>query len=116
MKPRVACAAPDDDSGAHHLAPIESNVFVKLHAIVAHCSVTRYEGGTARKPGWITIKTMGASWVVQMKDPDTCQSCQAIGATLDDALALADLILSSPTGPWEPDPFLKQQAAKVGKK
>lgn len=112
MKPRVASPAPDDGSGAHHLAPVESNVFAKLHNIVSHCSVTRYDGGAARKPGWITIKTMGASWIVQIKDPDSCQSCQAVGATLDDALALADLILGAESGPWEPDPFLKQQATK----
>lgn len=115
MKPRKANAESVPMDGACHLAPMESNVFSKLHNIVSHLSVTRYEDGSPRRPGWVTVKTMGSSWAVQIKDPDSCQSCQAIGATLDDALALADLILGAESGPWEPDPFLKQQAAK-GKK
>jgi len=33
-----------------------------------------------------------------------------VGQTLDDALALIDILLTSEEAPWEPDPFLKRQA------
>lgn len=90
-----------------HVAAVESNVFAKLGALVAHCCVTRYDDGEPRQPGWFTIKTYGSSWVVQVKDPDAAASLSCTAASLDDALALADLMLSSPDAPWEPDRFLK---------
>jgi len=99
--------------GPEHLAAVESELFSKLHPLVAHCAVVRYEDGDARKPGWITIKTLGSAWVVQVKDPDSAASFQATAASLDDALALASLMLEADQTPWEPDPWLlSQQKAK----
>ena len=97
---------------AVHLAAVESNVFAKLGSLVAHCSVVRYDDGEARRPGWFTVKTMGAAWVIQVKDPDACASLTATASSLDDALALADLLLSADSAPWEPDPFLKRTQKK----
>lgn len=116
MKERIASASPSPDDGSCHLAALESSVFARLFNLVSHCAVTRYDSGKPRKTGWFTIKTMGASWVVQVKDPDSCQSLQAIGQTLDDALALADLLLGQDSGPWEYDKFLAQQNGKGSKK
>lgn len=99
---------------ASHLAPVESNILDKVPSLVSHCCVTRYEDGEPRQPGWFTVKTLGSSWAVQVKDPDACASLQAIGATLDDALILAEMLLSSESAPWEVDRFLVQQRA--GKK
>lgn len=97
--------------GPHtHLAPIESNILDKLPNLVAHCSLVKYEDGEARRPGWITLKTMGAAWVVQCKDPDACASLTATADTLDNALVLADMLLGAEEAPWENDPFLKRQA------
>lgn len=109
MKRRQATEAPASKDGPSHLAPIESDVLTKCHNIVAHCCVTRYDDGEARVPGWVTIKTQGSAWVVQCKDPDSCCSLQAIGQTLDDALALADLLLGAESAPWEVDRFLQAQ-------
>src|SRR4029453_6761526 len=96
-----------------HLAPLESNVFSKFHPIVAHCAVTQYEDNEPRKPGWITFKTMGSSWVIEAKDPDSCSRLVVVQTTLDDALALLSVLLESEEAPWEPDPWLAQQAAKA---
>lgn len=98
-------ASPD---GPSHLAAVESQVFSMLHNVVSHCSITRYDDGLPRKTGWVTIKTMGAAWVVQVKDPDGCCSMSLTAQTLDDALALADVMLGADDAPWEPDPFLKR--------
>jgi len=103
-------------SNASHVAPVESVLFGKLHPLVAHCAATRYDTGEARKPGWWTVKTMGAAWVIEIKCPDTCQRMVVVQQTLDDALALASLLLESEEAPWEPDPWLSAAAAKNKKK
>jgi hypothetical protein len=113
---RVKLGEVSAGSTATHLAPVESDVFSRLMSIVSHCCVTRYEDGELRQPGWVTIKTLGSSWAVQIKDPDACASMQAIGASLDDALTLADLLLSSDQAPWEHDRFLAQQRSSASKK
>lgn len=110
MKKKTATSQAASSDGVKHLAAMESNVFHKLPALVAHCAVTRYDDGDPRKPGWFTIKTMGSAWVCQVKDPDGCLQLSAVGQSLDDALVLADLLLSSEEAPWEPDPFLKRGA------
>lgn len=114
VKKKTVGGKASADSLASHLAPLESNVFGKLFNLVSHCCVTRYDDGDPRRPGWFTVKTVGSAWAVQVKDPDGCCQMQAIGNTLDDALALADLLLGGEDAPWEPDPFLKRQGS--GKK
>lgn len=116
MKRRVLKSHEATEGKVVHAAALESNVFTKLHQLVAHCAVTRYDDGEPRRPGWFTVKTMGALWVVQVKDPDAAASLSATGATLDDALVLADLLLSAPDAPWEPDPFLASPPARGRKK
>jgi hypothetical protein len=106
MKRRVATTSPTDDGKVVHAAALESNVFARLHNLVAHCAVTRYDDGSARKPGWFNVKTIGQTWVVQVKDPDGGVCLSATGASLDDALALADLLLGAEDAPWEVDYFL----------
>lgn len=115
MKKRSTPTGAAAGDGVKHLAAMESNVFHRLPALVAHCSVCRYDDGEARKPGWFTIKTMGSAWVVQVKEPDACLQLQATAQNLDDALALADLLVGSEEAPWEPDPFLKSAAARSKK-
>lgn len=113
VKKRSPSATASKD-GPCHLAPVESVVFSKLMNLVAHCAETRYDDGDPRRPGWFTVKTMGAAWCVQVKDPDSCCQMTTTAATLDDALALADVLLGADEAPWEPDPFLKRQES--GKK
>lgn len=116
MKKRTVPNQAGKVDGPQHLAAIESDVFTRLPNIVKHCCVTKYEDGEPRKPGWITIKTYGAAWVVQCKDPDACLSLSCTQQSLDDALALADVLLGSDEAPWEPDPFLMKQSAPKAKK
>jgi len=101
--------------GPSHLAAMESDVFSKLQNLVSHCAVTRYDDGTTRRTGWFTVKVMGAAWIVQVKDPDGACSMSLTAQTLDDALALADVMLGADDAPWEPDPFLKAQDARKKK-
>lgn len=113
MKKRVAAKVMGD---ATHLAPMESNRFQDMMSLVEHMATRKYDDGDPRETGWITIKTQGAAWCVQVKDPDSCASFTAVGETLDKALETAALLLSCDEAPWEPDTFLTQAAARRKKK
>lgn len=108
MKRKKVSESKPEGGGPIHLAPVETTVWERFPALVAHCCVTRYEDGAARKPGWITIKTMGVTWVVTVKDPDGGVSLSATGQDLDDALVLADLLVGADDAPWEVDTFLQR--------
>jgi len=113
MKKRQAKSAMGD---SNHLAPMETNRFADMLSLVEHCAVRKYDDGEPRETGWVTIKTQGAAWCVQVKDPDGCCSFTAVGETLDKALETAALLLSCDEAPWEPDAFLAQAAARKKKK
>lgn len=110
MKKRVPRAVGAEAPA--HLAAVESNLFSRLMPLVAHCCETRYDDGTARTPGWWTLKTMGSAWIVEIKDPDTCSRLVVVQQSVDDALALASVLLESEEAPWEPDPWMRAAAAK----
>lgn len=99
-----------------HLAAVDSDLMARLLPVVQHCSHVQYEDGSPRKPGWITIKTMGSAWVVEAKDPDSCSRLTVVQQTLDEALVLISLLLESDEAPWEQDPWLRASEAKGKKK
>lgn len=109
---KIKVGATGSSGAARHLAPVETNILDKLPNLVAHCCVTKYEDGDPRKPGWLTLKTMGAAWVVEAKDPDACARLTATADTLDNALVLVDMLLGAEEAPWENDPWLKRQGGK----
>lgn len=117
MKKKTAPTGATRTDGPSHLAAIDTSLFGTFPHLVKHCSITRYDDGDPRRPGWFTVKTMGSAWVVQVKDPDSALSLTATSQTLDDSLTLADLLLGSEEAPWEPDAFLKRQGgSKAAKK
>lgn len=108
--------AKGNSEGGQHLAAMETELFRELAALVEHCAVRKYEDGEPRQSGWITLKTSGAAWVLQVKDPDSCCSFTAIADTLDKAFSTANLLLACEEAPWEPDTFLaKMNAPKKSK-
>jgi len=112
MKKKTAAAG---DPGQRHLAALESHVLSDLLPLVEHMAVTRYDDGDARVTGWVTIKTQGAAWVVQVKDPDSGNSFQVVDQSIDKALEAASLLLACDEAPWSPDPFLAQAKARKKK-
>jgi len=102
--------------GVNHLAPMETNRLADVMPLVEHCSIRRYDDGDEREPGWFTVKTIGSSWAIQVKDPDACVSFTAVAPTLDQAMETAALLLACDEAPWEPDRFLTQQRATKKKK
>lgn len=101
---------------AAHLAPVETEYFGQLMALVEHCACRKYEDGDSRETGWFTVKTVGAAWQVQVKDPDSGMSFTATGGTLDKALETAVLLLACDEAPWETDKWLKGRKAQKKEK
>lgn len=99
-----------------HLAPVESTIFEGLLSLVEHMCLMQYEDGSPRLPGWVTVKSQGAAWAVQVKDPDSCTSFTAVGPTLDSAFETAALLLSCDDAPWEADRWLADAATRAKKK
>lgn len=97
-----------------HLAAVETEYFKQLMPLVEHAAMRQYDDGEAREVGWFTVKTMGAAWCIQVKDPDSATSFTAIADTIDKALDTAALLLAADEAPWEQDTFLA--AAKARKK
>lgn len=101
--------------GAKHLAALETEVLRDMMPLVEHCCLRQYDDGEPRDTGWITIKTQGAAWCVQVKDPDSACSFTAVAQTLDKALETAALLLACDEAPWEPDTFLAASKARKKK-
>lgn len=113
MKKRGAKGAGEGD--AKHLAAMETARFADMLSLVEHCAIRRYDDGESRETGWITIKTIGSAWCVQVKDPDGCVSFTSTAESLDKALETAALLLACDDAPWEEDRYLKQQKAQKRK-
>lgn len=107
MKRRVAQGAEDQVTGPCHFAPLESVIFGKLPNVMAHLCVCRYEDGQPRRPGRMFIETSGAFFKVVLKEPDDGLEMLLNAPTIDDVLALSDLMLGAEKAPWAPDPFAK---------
>lgn len=105
-----------DGASSKHLAALETDVFRELIPLVEHCAVRQYDDGSPREPGWFTVKTLGAAWVVQIKDPDSALTFSMVAQSLDKALEDACVLLACDEAPWEPDNFLAAARAKKNKK
>jgi hypothetical protein len=105
-----------DVSGVIHLAAVETVLFSQHLALVEHCALRQYDDGSPREPGWITVKTTGAAWVVQVKDPDSRKSFTAVADTLDKALDTASLLLACDDAPWEHDAWLEKAYVEKSRK
>lgn len=99
---------PDGDSAASQ----DTKVMEAFKSVVAHLAVRRYDDGTARSPGTLLVKTVGKTWQLTAKDPDTCQQLRVVQHTWDDAWVMLALLLDSEDAPWEPDPWAKPAHSK----
>lgn len=99
-------------SGPVHMAAVETDLLGALTQIVAHLTHTRYDDGTARQTGTISVRTQGSLWICEARDWDAAARLRAAANTLDDALVLLDTLLGADTAPWEPDVYLQGKGRK----
>lgn len=112
MKKKNAASSGGSDK---HLADMQTNLFRGHMSIMEHMAYRQYDDGDPREPGYITIRTNGSAWCVQVKDPDSGNSFQVVAATIDQALDTAALHLACEEAPWEPDRWLLDAAKKKKK-
>lgn len=93
--------------------PSASTLLPKLPALRAFISETAYEDGTARTPGYWTVRNRVTTFEVTLYDPDSGSRLVCRGATLDETFALAEQLVSVESAPWEPDRYLSEQLAKA---
>lgn len=103
---------PVSGDGGKHLAAMESDIFNQLLALIEHCALRQYDDGSPREPGYVTLRTTGAAWMLSVKDPDTATSFTSVAATVDKCLETANLLLACDEAPWEPDLWLLKSKKK----
>lgn len=111
MKKRVQ--GTSDSRGPLHLAAVETECLRAFGQIVAHLTVMRYDDGSPRRPGTVTLRTLGPTWQAEARDYDAGLRLRVIGDEVDTVLLMLDALLGSDDAPWEPDEYLQ---GRVGKK
>ena len=109
-------SATGGEGQGRHLAALESNILAGHLPIIEHLAVTQYDDGSPRVPGFITIRTQGATWTIDVKDPDSGLSFRVIDPVLDKAIETVSLLLACDQAPWAPDAFLARQNGSKKKK
>lgn len=109
---RRRTAGPTPSNGPVHLAAVETEVLSAFPQIVAHLVTTRYDDGSRRQTGTVTLRVMGSSWQAEARDFDAGLRLRVVGGTVDDALVLLDQLLGVETAPWEPDEYLQAKMTK----
>lgn len=110
-QPKVIPITPDMPMS---VASLESKLLKAFPNVLAHCAVTRYDDGTARRPGQVQISVHGPMWQLRAKDYDGGCQLTCVALTFEDALAELELLLGSEDAPWEQDHY--QTARGPGKK
>lgn len=83
-----------------HEAPVETSVLKNHMALIEHMAMNATPDGMPRTPGKLIITSVGEAWLCEVMDPDRLRSIRVLGATLDDALFLADKLVRSASPPW----------------
>jgi hypothetical protein len=103
----VACLAP---------LPATSVILGKLPAIREYLTATAYEDGTARQPGYFTLRNRALTFEGTLYDPDSGTRLVVRANTLDEMLAGLEKLLGVEEAPWEIDPYLTEQLARRRKR
>lgn len=96
--------------------PATSTHWPKLPTIREFITATSYDDGSARQPGYLTVRNRTTTMEVTLYDPDSGSRLVCRGPSLDEALVLAEKLLGAEEAPWEVDNYLQQQLAKSKKK
>jgi len=96
--------------------PSASVHWPKLVNIREFLTATKYDDGSARCPGYVTVRNRVTSFEVTLYDPDSASRLPARGPTLDQALSLAEQLLAADEAPWEHDAYLAEQLSRRTKK
>lgn len=93
-----------------------SKVFAKYPVLSDFLSATAYDDGTARTPGYSTIRNRIHCYEITLYDPDSGQRGSVTAVDFDSVHAAAEAFLGAETAPWGPDDYLMEQLEKRKKK
>lgn len=96
--------------------PSESKVLHKFAALRTFLCARSYEGGGVRAPGKLWLETTASGFQITLIDVDLALRVSGRANTLDEVLALGELLAGGEGVAWEVDAFLAEKAAKKKKK
>lgn len=94
------------------LASTSSGLLSACPLLIAHCAALRFDDGTPRRPGWLTITTQSSSWKASVKCPNAGASFSVLAPSVDDMLGMVELLLETDAAPWERDEWLQKNSKK----
>lgn len=106
---RVSLDKKDTPNVPVHAAAVETNLLGALSQLIAHLTHTRYDDGSPRQVGTVSLRTQGTTWCAEARDYDAKARLRVTAQCLDDALLLLDTLLGSQDAPWEPDVYLQDR-------
>ena len=88
----------------------------KCPALVEFLTATAYEDGSARQPGYFTVRNRVFEFEVTLYDPDAGQRVVIRAREIDKMFQGAEAVLVAVDAPWEPDLYLQGRLPKKKKK
>jgi len=95
---------------------VETLLFRKCPMLVEFCSATAYEDGSARQPGYFTLRNRTIEYELTVYDPDAGMRITCSAASLDNVFAGMEALLKAPDAPWMVDRYLWERKPKEKKK
>jgi len=93
-----------------------SKMFAKCPVVLEFITATAYEDGTARKPGYTTLRNKGHCFEITAYDYDSGMRLSVGGPDLDHVYLALNELLATPEAPWTVDEYLTSLLAKKRKK
>lgn len=96
---------------------VDNVVLRKMPLLVEFLTATAYEDGSARTPGYFTVRNRTIEFEVTLYDPDSASRIAIRARELDKVFFGVEAILGAQEAPWEPDQYLLriQPKKKKGK-
>lgn len=110
---RIMRVAPEQGDDFKSVAASQETKLLKGYpTLVSFATVTRYDDGEARTPGWWMLKVLSGNWQLILKDRDSGLQLSLLAPTIDDVFKLAETMLQSDKAPWELDQYAGGRSKK----
>lgn len=93
-----------------------SKVYAKCTRVMEFLCATAYDDGSARRPGYITLRNRGHCYEITAYDPDSGLRLPVSGPDVDHVYGALDTLLGVADAPWQVDDYLMSQLSKKRKK
>lgn len=91
---------------------VETILLKKCPLLVEFCAATAYEDGSARQPGYFTLRNRVIEYELTVYDPDAGMRLTCNAVQLDRVFAGLEALLGAPDAPWMVDRYLWERKPK----